>query len=113
MTHYNEKGTFSADTMCSLHFSLDLMLYLLVSSADYLCEHFGPRSGPTKLFGTDQIRPDKTSGLICSKKFDTDGVLNELSICYALSWFPLRKLKATTTVHPLGLRNLANKNITN
>ena len=32
-----------------LPIQLDLTLYRLVSSADYLCKKFGPRTGPTDL----------------------------------------------------------------
>ena len=37
-----------ADQLTANIFMLDLTLYLLLATADYLCKQFGPRSGPAK-----------------------------------------------------------------
>ena len=67
-----------------------LILYLLVSSADYFCKQFGPRSGPTKR------RAWVLSGLIWSQTvWHSDGIHE---IIFRKSWF-WKQNQQTTKKH--------------
>ena len=57
MTFFGAVLMSSFDEMMNHHFCL-FKGRLLLSSADSLYKHFGPRSGPTKLFNTEGI-PDR------------------------------------------------------